>query len=198
MGVRVTTSGNPSRPHRLTVAMMRDLAIASMSQVSERTHNRGLGIDDRPFAKYSTEPLKLYKRSSTGRALSPKGGDGFPWVRGPKRRTGGYDRSRIGQEAGRFYAGGYRAFRLASRKGLTNRTGAVGVEVDLVLSGALARSYRVVNVTSRSFRVGITGNAQRYAGAVDDRRPFMGQSLDDSREIEMILVELLENRHGSR
>lgn len=193
MGVRVTTSGDRPRV-RLTIDDVRLLAQASMSQVVTRVHQRGLDVHDRQFADYSTSPLKLYKRSSTGRALAPKGGESFPWVRGPKQRDGSYDATRIGQEAGRYYERGYRQYKAHSRRGLVNREGASGVEVDLVLSGALARSYRVTSVTSRSFRVGITGSARQYAGAVDGRRPFMGQSPLDSAEIERVLVDLMEGR----
>lgn len=198
MGVKVKTSGNPPRPHALTVEEVRRIALATMSQTTTRTHQRGLDIAGRPFKKYATRALKMYARSSTGRALAPKGGESFAWVRGPKQRDGSYDGSRIGQEAGRFYAGGYRAYKLASRKGLTNRNGAAGVEVDLVLSGDLARSYRVVNVTSRSFRVGVTGPAQLYAGHVDEKRPFMGLSPDDADEVQRVIVETLEGRRGTR
>lgn len=193
MGVRVTTSGDRPRV-RLTIDDVRLLAQASMSQVVTRVHQRGLDVFDRPFAKYSTTPMKLYARSSTGRALTPKGGEPFPWVKGPRQRDGSYDGTRIGQEGGKFYARGYRQYKAESRIGGVNREGAAGIEVDLVLSGALARAYRVTSVTSRSFIVGITGNARLYAGAVDDRRPFMGLSPSDADEVERSLVEILEGR----
>lgn len=194
MGVKVRTSGPPIPSARWTVEDMRILAAATHAAVSERTFSRGRGVDDRPFRGYSEEPLKLYARSSTGRALAPKGGTPFPWVRGPKRRTGGYDASRIGQEAGRFYPGGYRQYKKSSRVGFVSSTGRGGVEVDLTLSGRMSRGFRVLRVSRFSAIIGLSGASRTYGAHVDADRPFLGTSPEVDAEMSRTIADIIEGR----
>lgn len=194
MGVKVRTSGPPVPSARWTVKNMRILAAATHAAVSERTFNRGRGIDDRAFRGYSEEPLKLYARSSTGRALAPKGGTPFPWVRGPRRRTGGYDASRIGQEAGRSYSGGYREFKRSSRQGFVSSTGRGGVEVDLTLSGRMARGFRVLRVSRLNTIIGLSGASRTYGAHVDADRPFLRTSPEVDAEMTRAIADIIEGR----
>lgn len=194
MPVNVRTSGPPIPSARWTVEDMRTFAAAAHAAVSARTFNEGRGVDDRHFRDYSDRPLKLYARSSTGRALAPKGGTPFPWVKGPKQRTGGYDASKIGQEAGKFYAGGYREFKKSSRVGRVSSTGRTGVEVDLILSERMARGFRVLRVSRFSAAIGLTGAAREYGPHVDAARPFLGTSPDVDAELSRTLADIIEGR----
>lgn len=194
MPVKVRTSGPPIPSARWTVEDMRTFAAAAHAAVSVRTFNEGRGVDDRHFRDYSDRPLKLYARSSTGRALAPKGGAPFPWVRGPKQRSGGYDASRIGQEAGKFYPGGYREYKKSSRLGLVSSENRTGAEVDLVLSGRMARGFRVLRVSRFSAAIGLTGNARDYGPHVDDDRPFLGTSPEVDAELSRTLADIMEGR----
>lgn len=169
---------------------MGQLASSVLAAVSHRTFDRGIGEDGTPLRAYSTRPLKVYKNSDTGRRMSPKGGESFTWVRGP-RVPGGHDSSRIGQEAGRRYAGGYREYKLASRKGLTNGLGASGVEVNLTLSGQLSRSLRVIRVSRTAASIGLTGAARVYGAHVDAARPFLGVSPQDGADLEPLFGEIM-------
>jgi len=194
MPVNVRTSGPPIPSPKWTDEDMRTFAAAAHAAVSIRTFNEGRGIDDRPFRGYSKRPLKLYARSSTGRALAPKGGTPFPWVKGPKQRTGGYDASKIGQEAGKFYAGGYREYKKSSRIGRVSSTGRTGVEVDLILSERMARGFRVLRVSRFSAAIGLTGEARDYGAHVDADRPFLGTSPEVDAELSRTLADIMEGR----
>lgn len=194
MPVKVRTSGPPIPSARWTVEDMRTFAAAAHAAVSVRTFNEGRGVDDRLFRRYSKRPLKLYARSSTGRALAPKGGMPFPWVKGPKQRAGGYDASRIGQEAGRYYEGGYREFKRASRVGFVSSTGRIGAEVDLILSGRMARGFRVLRVSQFSAAIGLTGEARDYGAHVDADRPFLDTSPEVDAELSRTLADIIEGR----
>ena len=194
MGVKVRTSGPPIPSPKWTVEDMRVFAEASAAAVKIRTFDNGRGVDDRPLKGYSEAPLKLYARSSTGRALEPKGGVPFPWVRGPKQRNGTYDASRIGQEAGRFYAKGYREFKKSSRVGFISSTGRSGSEVDLILSGRMARGFRVLRVSRFSAAIGLTGAAREYGPHVDAARPFLDTSPDVDAELSRTLADIVEGR----
>lgn len=182
MGIKVTVSGSVAT-RVWDVEAMRLFAHVTRGAVTERTFHRGKGDDGATMRAYSTRPMRLYKRSQTGRRLAPKGGVAFPWVRGPRKPGGGHDRSKVGQEAGRFYSDGYAEFKRASRKGIGNEAGP-GAEVDLVLSGQLARSLRVVRVSRYQATIAITGNARRYGHAVDAIRPFMDLSPEDVRDLQ--------------
>lgn len=194
MGVKVRTSGPPIPSPKWTVEDMRVFAEASAAAVKIRTFDNGRGVDDRPLKDYSETPLRLYARSSTGRALAPKGGVSFPWVRGPRQRNGTYDASRIGQEAGRYYVKGYREFKKSSRIGFVSSTGRSGAEVDLTLSGRMARGFRVLRVSRFSAAIGLTGAAREYGPHVDAARPFLGTSPDVDAELSRTLADIIEGR----
>ena len=147
--------------------------------VEVRTFQNGIGQSGEPLKPYSTTPIKVYYRSqrgdtsvrparNTGIRLKPKGGLPFFWVRGPRRADGTYDRKYIGKEAGRFYPGGYGQYKRESRKGPRN------AEVDLVLSGTMAREFGVKRVGETEALIGVSGASVTYAGFVDAARPFMG------------------------
>lgn len=193
MPVKVRTSGPPVGRTKWTVENMRIVALASHAAISLRTFNHGRGIDGAAFAAYAETPIKIYARSSTGRRLSPKGGEPFKWVWGPKKRTGGYDESKIGMEAGKFYAGGYSEYKKSSRLGLASSTGRTGAEVDLVLSGRMSRGFRVLSVSRLKASIGITGSAREYGHYVDQKRPWIGLSSEDEDGIETVIVELMRD-----
>lgn len=196
MGVKVTRTGAPPPSLNWTAQHMGLLASGIHAQVTSRTFDRGVGTDGRPFARYSTKRVKIYYRSSTAIRLKPKGGNVFPWVRGPRRRGGGYDATKIGQPGGVAYDGGYAEFKAASRKGLTSSTGQTGAAVDLVLSGQLARSFRVIRTSRYAATIGITGTAREYGVHVDARRPFVGMSPQDVLEAERIFADAVAQAMG--
>lgn len=183
MGVKVSITGSIAT-QAWDAQAMAALASTVLAAVTERTFDRGIGEDGTGHKAYSTRPLKMYKRSDTARRMSPKGGASFAWVRGPRLPGGGCDKSKIGQEGGRFYGGGYAEYKRASRKGLTNRSGATGVEVNLTLSGQLSRSLRVIRASRTAATIGITGAARLYGSHVDAARPFLGLSPQDGADLE--------------
>lgn len=200
MGFKVTTTGAlPTRPWDQQA--MREFATAAHGQLIERTFNQGRGESGQKHAAYSTKAAKIYDRSQTGRRLKAKGGASFVWVRGPRNsssKTGarGYDRTKIGQHAGMFYSGGYAAYKHASRKGAT------GIDVDLTLSGAMARSLRVKDVRRLSAVIALNGAAREYGPHVDKARPFMGFGPADQKDLQEALnlstLGALERSNGAR
>lgn len=201
MSLRVVHTGERTPEFVWTAEHMRQFAVLMRSHLIRRTFDRGIGMDGTPFKAYSTLPLKVYSRSQASRALGGvstpgpgaglRGGIEFEWVRGPRKPGGGYDSSRIGDVAGKFYVGGYADYKRSNRKGLTNSAGAGGTEVDLTLSGRLSRSIRVISSTRTQAVIGITGDARNYGAHVDGDRPFMGFSEDDHAEGHLILGELM-------
>lgn len=201
MSLRVIHTGERAPEFVWTAEHMRQFAVLMRSHFVRRTFDRGIGMDGTPHKAYSTSPLKIYSRSQTSRALGGtstpgpgaglRGGVDFAWVRGPRKPGGGYDSSRIGDVGGKFYVGGYADYKRSNRKGLTNSAGVSGAEVDLTLSGRLARSIRVVSSTRTQATIGITGDARNYGVHVDAARPFMGFSEDDHAEGHLILGELM-------
>lgn len=192
MSLTVRHSGPPAPRLAWTAEHMRAFALAVRAHLVSRTFDRGIGESGREHRHYSRTPIKLYRRSQTGRRLSPKGGVSFAWVRGPRQPGGGYDASRIGDEAGKFYAGGYEAFKAQSRKGLVNAGGRSGVLVDLTLSGQLSRGLRVVRTSRLSATIGMTGESRAYGVHVDAARPFMGLSAADGAELSRVLGDIAE------
>lgn len=201
MSLRVIHTGERTPEFNWTAAHMRQFAVLMRSHFVRRTFDLGVGMDGQRFAKYSTRPLKIYSRSQTARRLggtsTPSAGAGlrggieFEWVRGPVKPGGGYDSSRIGEVAGKFYVGGYAEFKNANRKGLVNSAGRVGTGVDLVLTGQLSESIRVISSTRTQAVIGMTGDARSYGVHVDAARPFMGFSDADHEEGHRILSELV-------
>ena len=200
MSVKVTHSGDGAPRLEWTARHMAMLAQQVRSQFIRRAFDQGRGIDDKPHAPYSTHPMRIYSRSHTARRLGGvgaidkgaglRGGLEFQWVRGPRQPGGGYDASRIGETAGKLYVGGYREYKLANRKNLTNSAGAIGTEVDLMLSGRLARSIRVISSTRTEATIGMTGDARTYGIYVDGARPFVGMSPDDRAEAVRLIEEV--------
>lgn len=187
MGVRITRTGAMASS-AWDAQAMEAAALLARSVVVLRTQENGRGEDDQPLAKYSTDPLKLYYRSNTAKRLKPKGGTPFPWVRGPRLRGGGYDRSKIGDEGGQFFAGGYAGYKAASRKGVD----ANGAVVDLTLSGQMMREFRVLRVSRMSAFIGWSGQARTYAPHTDARRPWIALSPSNIRELEAELPGIVE------
>lgn len=91
---------------------------------------------------------------------------------------------------GRFYVNGYSEYKLSSRRGTTNAAGQRGSEVDLILSGQMSRSIRVISSTRTEAVIGMTGDARNYGAYVDESRPFMGFSDKDHEEGQVIMMEL--------
>jgi hypothetical protein len=201
VSLRVVHSGERTPEFVWTSEHMRRFAVAMRSHFIRRTFDRGIGMDGTPHKPYSTRPLKVYSRSQTSRALGGistpgpgaglRGGIEFEWVRGPRKPGGGYDASRIGDVAGKFYVGGYREYKSSNRKGLVNSQNRAGTEVDLILTGQLAESIRVISSTRTQAVIGMTGNARTYGVHVDAARPFMGFSDDDHAEGQLILAEMM-------
>ena len=187
---------------------MRRFATAVVAQLVSRTFDRGIGESGTAHRRYSTSPLKVYSRSQTARRLGGvgaidggaglKGGSPFAWVRGPRKPGGGYDRSRIGETAGKIYTGGYAAFKLANRKRLTSSASRTGTEVDLVLSGQLLRSIGVLRATRLDAVIGMRGEAGTYGAHVDSARPFMGLSPADVSELRIVLDEIAQTAMSDR
>ena len=177
MSLRVIHTGDRAPEFVWTAEHMRQFAVLMRSHFVRRTFDRGIGMDGTPHKAYSTFPLKIYSRSQTSRALGGvstpgpgaglRGGVDFEWVRGPRKPGGGYDSSRIGD------------------------VGRSGTEVDLVLTGQLAGSIRVISSTRTQAVIGMTGNAATYGVHVDAARPFMGFSEDDHIEGHRILSEMV-------
>lgn len=201
MSLRVIHTGERTPEFVWTSEHMRRFAVLMRDHIVRRTFDRGIGADGEPFKAYSTRPLKVYSRSQASRALGGvstpgpgaglRGGIEFEWVRGPRKPGGGYDSSRIGDVAGKFYAAGYAEYKDSNRKGLTNSAGRVGTGVDLTLSGRLSRSVRVISSTRTQATIGITGEARVYGAQVDGARQFMGFSEADHAEGQLILAELM-------
>ena len=201
MSLRVIHTGERTPEFVWTSEHMRRFAVLMRDHLVRRTFDRGIGVDGTPHKAYSTFPLKVYSRSQTSRALGGistpgpgaglRGGIEFEWVRGPRKPGGGYDSSRIGDVAGKLYVGGYREYKASNRKGLTNSAGRTGTDVDLILTGQLAESIRVISSTRTQAVIGMTGNARTYGVHVDAARPFMGFSEADHAEGQIILAELM-------
>tara|TARA_R110000868_G_scaffold200654_3_gene448121 strand:+ start:3237 stop:3860 length:624 start_codon:yes stop_codon:yes gene_type:complete len=193
----------PSSISNATV--MRAIGEVCKAQVVQRTFREGRGLDDNPHKRYSTKPLSVYLGSETARRLKPKGG--VPLYRKRRYKARGKSQSTyllswkhydLGALIGRRYEGGYKQFKTESRKGLNERS----VEVDLVLSGQLSRSLRVVRVQRTSAVVQVQGGSLKYAAGVNARRPWMGMSTGDINEarfaVAAVMLAYLEDQTGGR
>jgi hypothetical protein len=180
IGARVDLSRWPRS--LLTPQVMRAIGQAVATQMAQRAFREGRGLDDRGHRAYATEPLTVYFASETARRLRPKGGAPWHARRGPRAAQG-----RRGQVIGRRYDGGYGEYKRASRKGVA----AGGIEVDLTLSGQLARSLDVTSVTRTRCVVTVRGAAVTYASGVDARRPWFGLSRRDYPLVEATAEELI-------
>lgn len=193
----------PSSISNATV--MRAIGEVCKAQVVQRTFREGRGLDDNPHKRYSTKPLSVYLGSETARRLKPKGG--VPLYRKRRYKARGKSQSTyllswkhydLGALIGRHYEGGYKQFKAESRKGLNERS----VEVDLILSGQLSRSLRVVRVQRTSAVVQVQGGSLKYAAGVNARRPWMGMSAGDINEarfaVAAVMLAYLEDQTGGR
>jgi hypothetical protein len=208
MSLTVKKTGASTPRFSWTAQHMRAFAEKVVAHLVVRTFDRGIGDAGVEHRRYSTRAFKVYSRSQTARRLGGvgaidggaglRGGVPFAWVRGPRQPGGGYDRTRIGETAGKIYPGGYRAFKLANRRGLTSSTGRGGVEVDLVLSGQMMRSIGVLRTTRLDAVVGMRGEARTYGPHVDAARPFMGLSSGDRAELHEVLAEVAAMALGGR
>lgn len=189
MSVTVLRPTQPLPTQLGGVRLMEIIGKAVQTEIVERTFQQGLGEDGRPMAAYSTRPMTVSFGSETASRLSPKGGAPAYGRGHPRRMLTAGGRAPRGSGwtiTGRYYVGGYGAFKLASRKGLANKLGATGASPDLVLSGQLARSFRVVAADSTRVTIAITGSALEYGPATDARRPWIGLSPDGLRKLSAI------------
>lgn len=186
MSVTVLRPTRPLPTQLGGVQLMEVLGKAVQAEIVQRTFQQGIGEDGRPLAPYSDRPITIAFGSETAQRLSPKGG-APAYGRGHPRRLltpgGTAPRGAGWKVIGRYYVGGYGAFKLASRRGLVNKLGASGASPDLVLSGQLARSFRVVAADSQRVTIAITGAALEYGPATDARRPWIGLSPEGLRKL---------------
>ena len=186
MGVTVTRRG------ALPTALWDQAASAMVAKgvrdlIVDRAFVQGLGVDDQPHAPYSTRAITVSMTSETAARLKPKGG-APAYGRGRPRRllVNGRPPRRLGWTAtgARHYAGGYAAYKAASRR---LRAAAQGM-VDLTLSGQMRNSFKVKTATETLIVIGLTGEAVVYGAGVNAARRWIGISPMDREDI----VELVQ------
>lgn len=177
MGVKVKIDLSRFPARLVDEAAMKDIAEQLRASIVQRAFFEGLDVKDTRFDDYSEKPRVVYYRSETGRRLKPKGGVEWIGRRGPRK----------GEAVGRYYEGGYRQFKAESRKGLTESS----VEVDLILSGQLSRSLRVVRTTSTQARIEVRGGATAYAQGVNQKREWLGVSPRNVEDLNAVLPEIV-------
>jgi len=170
MGIKSTTTGMMFS-EVFDLQAMQNFSKEVLQQIVARTFDKGIGADGKPLAQYSAKPIRIYFRSRTGRALTPKGGTPFQYSRGPHK----------GQAAGVFYAGGYRAYKQASNGGKK-----------LILSGHLSKSLRIVRVSRYAFQIGFSGEAEKYGPFAESKRPIFGLTGADIKALEAALARETE------
>lgn len=160
------------------------VAVSAVALIQRRTI-RGIDAHGRPFVGYSTiGPIYINPNRGTGARLKPKGGQP----------------TRIGRNPGRAGVSqkfrSYRDFKAKSRKpGQVNSVyAAASSEVDLVLSGRMLKSIRVREHSRMVALIGVGEETRSYAGAVHDKRPFMGLTDPD---LELLLPGI-EQRLAAR
>lgn len=147
-----------------------------VATIIERIY-RGESANGEAFAPYSTRPLTVALGSETAMRLAPKGGQPV--------------KDKTGKVTGVRYPGGYAQYKHESRR---RSARGVTAEVDLTLSGQLVRSLRVVTADESSAVVGLTGTPQVYGEGVDARRPFLGITAAEAKDLEDEVVALM-SRH---
>ena len=173
--VKIDLSRFPSR--LIDEAAMKDIAEQLRASITQRAFFEGLDVRDARFDDYSEKARVVYFASETARRLKPKGGTPWKGRRGPRK----------GETVGRFYEGGYRQYKEESRKGLKEAS----VEVDLILSGQLSRSLRVVRTTSTQARIEVRGGATAYAQGVNQKREWLGVSPRNVQDLDAVLPEIV-------
>lgn len=178
----------PSRPIPAGIwdaRAMRQYALAVHAAIVERTFQRGVGQDDRDLRRYSTRPTTIPFASETAKRLTPKGGEPAYGPGRPRKLlvSGRPPNGKKWPQTGRHYPGGYAQYKRESRRGMRNRDGAVGVLVDLTLSGQMRRSFRIVWVSRTEAAISLTGQPLEYGPQTDRARPWIGLSPTDIRDI---------------
>lgn len=173
--VKIDLSRFPSR--LIDEAAMKDIAEQLRASITQRAFFEGLDVKDATFDDYSKTARVVYFASETARRLKPRGGTPWKGRRGPRK----------GETVGRFYEGGYRQYKEESRKGLREAS----VEVDLILSGQLSRSLRVVRTTSTQARIEVRGSATAYAQGVNQKREWLGVSPRNVEDLNAVLPEIV-------
>lgn len=215
MGASIKTIG--SLPRRVwDVEASREVALSMRAAVVDRASVDGLDVDDKPFRPYSTKPMAVLNDSDTGRRMKPKGG--IPvYSRGAGERaiTGRSNPFRVAEEEafsfdrvgrpgrtraesrgrviiGRRYPGGYAQFKRESRRGLTSAGGRTGVEVNLILSGQMMRSFKQKTVALYMIVLGLTGDPVVYGTYVNRNRNWIGLSPSDLKTLDVAAFEAVK------
>ena len=156
-----------TRRHLWTKKDMLELGQSVVNEIVTRTFTNGRGVDGRPFAPYSTTPIYVSNKYAR---LAPKGGRKTP--------------------KGRFYEGGYRQYKNASRRGRSRNA------VDLFLTGQLSRALKVRRVTRGVAVVGLEGDAAVYGVFVNQSRRFIGLGPAERRRMRQRFSEKIRERLG--
>jgi hypothetical protein len=91
------------------------------------------------------------------------------------------------------YTRPYAAWKLKHRGGSFS-----GPEVNMQLTGAMRRAFRVKNIRARSGRVGPTGRTREYAVHVDAERPWVEMSKAEADRIPEVVARICERVNGGR
>lgn len=149
------------------------LGLNTVAAIKLRT-SQGLDADGNKFKPYSTKPIYIPR---SGAVLTPKGG-----------RV-----SRTGRSV--YYAGGYREYKIKSRRFGTGSSALV----DLVLSGALMNNLVLLEATDARFIIGLTNRVRSYGYDVNADRPFLGLSQRDVNVlVSAVQAELTAKIRGRR
>ena len=90
------------------------------------------------------------------------------------------------------YSPRYRDWKLKRRGGHIS-----GPEVNLQLTGALRRNFRVKGLHPRGGQIGPAGRVRAYAVHVDARRPFIEASKGELDRLPEIVVRVCERLNGA-
>ena len=156
-----------------TAKDMEELAQAQVSAIVVRTFQRGQGPDGQKFKPYSTKPI--YVSTKLAR-LKPKGGR--------PSRTG----------ASVYYSGGYRHYKKDSRSGGVRSGRSPANGVDLVLSGEMMESFKVVRVRRLRAIIGLTGSAKIYGTYVNSARPWIGVAKKDRKYLRQQFKRIMRRK----
>ena len=161
----------------------RPITIAFDSETAKRLHPKGgepaygTGLGVTGLTSFDEEG------ATSTQPVGQRAQFGWSFLFRAKGDTGDTGRKTRGKMTGRHYPGGYAQYKRESRRGLRNRDGAVGVLVDLTLSGQMRRSFRIVWVSRTDAAISLTGQPREYGTYVDRARPWIGLSPTDIRDI---------------